>query len=307
MRNALVSALLSIADDEQFCFLTGDLGFNMLEPLRDKVKDRFINAGIAEQNMISVAAGLCREGMRPWVYSIAPFCYARPFEQIRNDICLHDLPVRLIGGGAGFGYGTAGPSHHAIEDCAAMSSLQNMKVIAPCFTFDMAPIVDYLTTNTHPCYIRLGRDERTGSNLSEYPAFSPFRLLKKGMEGVIVVLGAMAGMVAKACENSSLQSYPSIWSCSQLPFIFADLPENLKKEMFNCKWIMVIEDHVAIGGLGDSLSRAILSGRIPIGEFIHLHVKGYMSGRYGSQEYYRTENGLDAESILLQIKKRTDR
>ncbi len=97
-------------------FLTGDLGFMALEPLRDRLGDRFINCGVAEQNMVTVAAGLAKEGFDVWVYSIAPFCYARALEQIRNDVCLHGLPVRVLGNGGGYGYGVMGPTHHALED-----------------------------------------------------------------------------------------------------------------------------------------------------------------------------------------------
>src|SRR5882757_10052589 len=116
MRSLFCQAMTETAEDNSVIFLTGDLGYKALEPLRDRMGRRFINAGVAEQNMISVAAGLARSGLRPWTYSIAPFIYARPFEQIRNDVCLHDLPVRLVGNGGGYGYGVMGATHHALED-----------------------------------------------------------------------------------------------------------------------------------------------------------------------------------------------
>src|SRR5437868_15107773 len=105
MRNAFCSALVSLSAGKQIVFMTGDLGFMALEPLQAAMGERFINAGVAEQNMVSVAAAMAREGLEPWVYSIASFCYARPFEQIRNDVAFHNLPVRLIGNGCGHGYG----------------------------------------------------------------------------------------------------------------------------------------------------------------------------------------------------------
>ena len=114
MRSAACNAWVNRVTDEEFLFLTGDLGYNALEPLRERLGDRFINAGVAEQNMVSVGAGLAIEGMNVWIYSIAPFCYARPFEQIRNDICQHRLPVKLVGNGGGYGYGAQGASHHAL-------------------------------------------------------------------------------------------------------------------------------------------------------------------------------------------------
>lgn len=111
MRKQLCDALVARADSPNMAFLTGDLGFMALEPLHEKMGEHFINAGVAEQNMISVAAAMARQGWDTWVYSIAPFCYARPFEQIRNDIAFHKLPVRLIGNGGGYGYGVMGPTH----------------------------------------------------------------------------------------------------------------------------------------------------------------------------------------------------
>ena len=120
MRDMLCAALVARSACDDMVFLTGDLGFAALEPLRDAMGPRFINCGVAEQNMVSVAAALASEGLEVWVYSIAPFCYARPFEQIRNDICLHRLPVRLLGNGGGFGYGVMGATHHAVEDCGVL-------------------------------------------------------------------------------------------------------------------------------------------------------------------------------------------
>ena len=136
MRKQLCDALVARSADPRMVFLTGDLGFMALEPLQAAMGNRFINAGVAEQNMITVAAALARQGLETWAYSIAPFLYARPFEQIRNDIAFHRLPVRLIGNGGGYGYGVMGPTHHAIEDYGVLLTLPNMAVYAPVFDAD---------------------------------------------------------------------------------------------------------------------------------------------------------------------------
>src|SRR5712691_8496518 len=128
MRNAFCSALVALSAEKAFVFLTGDLGFMALEPLQRAMGKRFINAGVAEQNMISVAAGVASVGQQCWAYSIAPFIFARPFEQIRNDVCLHDFDVKLVGNGGGYGYGVMGATHHAIEDYGVLCGLQNMSV-----------------------------------------------------------------------------------------------------------------------------------------------------------------------------------
>jgi transketolase len=133
MRIQFCDAMVARATAPEMMFLTGDLGFMALEPLQAAMGPRFINAGVSEQNMISVAAGMARQGFEVWAYSIAPFCYARPFEQIRNDVTFHKLPVKLVGNGGGYGYGVMGPTHHAIEDYGVLLCLPNMAVYAPVF------------------------------------------------------------------------------------------------------------------------------------------------------------------------------
>lgn len=143
MRAVLTQTLVAHARESDFVFLTGDVGFMALEPLRDAAGQRFINAGIAEQNMVSVAAGLAHAGLKPWVYSIAPFVYARAFEQIRNDVCLHDLPVFLVGNGGGYAYGVMGPTHHALEDYGTLLGLPNLRVYVPAFRDDVPKAISH--------------------------------------------------------------------------------------------------------------------------------------------------------------------
>src|SRR3954451_11292726 len=152
MRDVFCRSLVRNAGRREFVFLTGDLGFKALEPLRDAMRERFINAGVAEQNMICVAAGLAKTGLRPWVYSIAPFLYARPFEQIRNDVCLHDLPVVLVGNGGGYAYGVMGATHHALEDYGALLTLPNLRAYVPAFGADVTILVDRLMRSDSPAY-----------------------------------------------------------------------------------------------------------------------------------------------------------
>src|SRR3954471_9353648 len=169
MRNAFCSALVALSAGHKFVFFTGDLGFNALEPLREAMGSRFINAGVAEQNMVSVAAGAASIGEQCWVYSIAPFVYARPFEQIRNDVCLHDFDVKLIGNGGGYGYGVMGATHHAIEDYGVLLTLRGMRVYVPAFDDDVEVMVPRIQASAGPSYLRLGRCERPKTfTLPEY-------------------------------------------------------------------------------------------------------------------------------------------
>jgi transketolase len=306
MRETLVKSLLKLASiDESLCVLTGDLGFALLEPIRDMLGERFINAGIAEQNMISVAAGLCKSGLHPWVYSISPFCYARPFEQVRNDICLNNLPVKIIGSGGGFGYGVAGPTHHAIEDCGVMSSLRNMCVYVPSFATDLEDIVNEANIARHPCYIRLARDETPDTSL-EKPKFKPFRKIAPGGNGLIIALGAMASVAWHVNIHFDEDRRPSVWACSKLPCSPEDICGALARELTDSKWVLVLEDHVKTGGLGQQLAAVILESGISVKSYLHRYVKGYISGLYGSQEFHRKENQIDHGSIVSLINSKLD-
>ena len=146
MRNAFCSALVALSAQKPFIFFTGDLGFMALEPLQHAMGERFINAGVAEQNMVSVAAGAASNGTQCWAYSIAPFIFARPFEQIRNDICLHGLPVVVVGNGGGYGYGVMGATHHALEDYGIMLTLPKMRAYVPAFDGDLRTMIERLWT-----------------------------------------------------------------------------------------------------------------------------------------------------------------
>ena len=153
-------------------FLTGDVGYLAVEEIARTYGERFINAGIAEQNMVSLAAGLARQGHLPWVYSIAPFVAFRPYEQIRTDVCLHKLPVKLVGNGGGYGYGIMGATHHALEDIAAMRVLPHMRLYVPLTAADVGQVVTLMAQDPLPNYLRLNTAARTPG---EVPAFAPWR------------------------------------------------------------------------------------------------------------------------------------
>lgn len=288
MRQALIDSLMSYTGRKDICVITGDLGFGVLEPLREALGDRFINAGISEQNMISVAAGLAQSGMRPFVYSISPFIYARALEQIRNDICLQDLPVCFIASGAGYGYGNSGPTHHALEDYGIISTLQNINIYIPSFACDMNYIAAMMIESSHPVYLRLGRDESVID--FHHPAFSAYRKLKDGNSGVVLVIGNMAGSIIASCpENLAL------WSCGVLPV--KNIPPELLCSIQDTGMLAVIEDHVSVGGLGEQFCACMLDAGVRQEKFIRFYARGYSNELYGSQEYYRRHNGLNICTI----------
>ena len=297
MRAQLCDALLARADRPDMVVLTGDLGFMALEPLRDRLGERFINCGISEQNMLGVAAALAREGLEAWVYTIAPFGYARGFEQIRNDICLHGLPVRLLGNGGGYGYGVMGPTHHALEDYGVLLTLSGMTAYVPAFDEDVAAVVERAAAIPGPAYIRLGRGELPAGMVA--PDYAPWRCLLAGGGPVVVAAGPLAGAALAALAG--LASGPALWVAGELPVSAAPPPAALAAALVASGRLCVIEEHVGQGGLGAMLATWALSSGIAVPRFRHLCARGYPSGLYGSQGFHRRESGLDAQSIRAAV------
>ncbi len=296
MRKALCEALTRICSKPEFVFLTGDLGYKALEPLREKAGERFINAGIAEQNMVSVAAGLARSGFKPWVYSIAPFIYARPLEQIRNDLSLHDLPVKLVGNGGGYAYGVMGSSHHAIEDYGILLSLSHLQVFVPVFEEDIPAVVEKLGDCPHPAYLRLGQDEKPEG--WKAPAYAPWRKILEGSKAALLVVGPLAGLLVSAFQKLDDSLRPALWALSELPLDAQGLPGEFLEDIRRSGHLMVAEEHVAHGSAGEMIGlRLLLTGEAPR-RFTHACARGYPSGTYGSQAFHRKESGLTPEDIL---------
>lgn len=296
MRNQLASFLRKEFSKSPFVFLTGDLGFSAFEELQTEMQDRFINAGIAEQNMVSVAAGLaiCNEPV--WVYSIAPFCYARPFEQIRNDICYHQLPVKIVGNGGGYAYGAMGYTHHAIEDYGVLLTLKGIEIFIPAFDQDLPSTFRKMMLSKQPNYLRLGRCELTQPT----PLF-PYRPWRKILEGdgrILLAVGPLAGGYYNYFSKCPRETRPEIWVLTELPITFSHFPSGFvlaSKE----KGVIVAEEHVQHGSVGESLVYEYVSNGIQLPHFKHFCAKGYPSGKIGSQKFHRRESDL----MPLQIAK----
>lgn len=292
MRNAFAKAVLAHCNHDDWLFLTGDLGFMALEEVQSAFGNRFINTGVAEQNMIGVAAGLARESLRVIVYSIAPFCYARPFEQIRNDLCLGDLPVCLVGNGGGYAYGHMGPTHHALEDCAAMNAL-GVRVLVPAFDDDLATLLGHLDA---PTYLRLGYDARPAGQ--RVPGYSSWREVLSGNRGAIAALGPLAGIAWQALVDLPAHSRPSVWAVCE--FSNAAIPSRFLDQITG-QPLYVLEEHVAQGGLGMNLALTLAARGLAPKHFVHRPALGYPTGRFGSQAFHRAQCGLDAPSIRSMV------
>ncbi|MDY7577593.1 transketolase [Herbaspirillum sp. RTI4] len=300
MRKQLCDALVARSVNQKMVFLTGDLGFMALEPLQTAMGSRFINAGVAEQNMISVAAALARQELDVWAYSIAPFIYARPFEQIRNDIAFHNLPVKLIGNGGGYGYGVMGPTHHAIDDYGVLLTLPNMSVYIPVFDEDMAAVVERAGDSGRPSYIRTGRGEPPKSY--SVPAYAPWRQLTQGGGPVVIAVGPLAGIYIEAIEQQAENLRPRLWAVAELPIDVSPLPVELLAQIEGCSSLCVAEEHVRRGGFGSELLLHLAGKGIAVKKFSHLYAKAHHYERYGSQAYLRRQSGLDVDSLLVALK-----
>lgn len=289
--------MVAIASDPSLIFLTGDLGFMALEPLQHAMGQRFINAGLAEQNMISVAAGLAREGLSPWCYSIAPFCYARAFEQIRNDACFHGLPVKLVGNGGGYGYGVMGPTHHAIEDYGVLLTLPDAEAWIPVFNEDVARVVELAMASPRMSYIRLGRGEVPAGFCP--PPFAPWRQLLEGQGPPVVALGPLAGCYLGVLQHLPVEQQPSLWAAGYLPV--ATLPDTLIGQIDRHGRLIVAEEHVAQGSFASQLALFLMKSGLGDARLTHLHALKHNYGRYGSQSYLRQHSGLDPASLLREL------
>ncbi len=285
-----------ISSNPKTVFITGDLGYNALENIQKIAKERFINAGVAEQNMVGVAAGLAYKGFETFVYSIAPFAVFRCLEQIKIDVCIHNLPVYIVGNGGGYGYGIMGATHHAIEDIACLSPLPNMTCWVPAFKEDVAFCLNQITDQKKPAYLRLGLGK-------PYPAAIAISKINKIVASespriTIIALGPVVHNVLEAIpENKNID----LFTILAIPLV--KLSDELIKSLSETKKIIVIEEHVERGGLGEHLLSILAKMSIKNIEYVSLHAKGYPSKLYGNQAFHQKESGLDSENIRKEITK----
>lgn len=293
MRAEFAQAIAEVAAAEpRLVFLTGDLGFMALESVEAALGARFLNVGVAEQNMIGVAAGLAAQGLLPVVYSIAPFATLRPYEQIRNDVCLHKLPVKIVGNGGGYGYGIMGATHHALEDIGAMRLLSGMRVYVPLFGEDVADAVRSMLDDGSPAYLRLNLGVKAARRLE---SFRCWRKIAGGTAGVAITTGPVVEGLLQALAARKGPSL-EVWSVGCFPF--EPMPAALLESIARTRRVLTAEEHLAAGGLGEAVAAALLQQAVGPLDFRPIVARGYPSGRYGSQQWHRLENGLAGAGLL---------
>ena len=296
MRTDFAEAMISLFETRKdLVFITVDLGYMALERVAEVFGERFVNAGVAEQNAVSLAAGLAREGQLPWVYTMAVFATLRPYAQIRDNVCLHELPVKLVGNGGGYGF--MGKTHHALEDVAAMRALPNMRLYLPLVAADVGPVVARMAEDPRPNYLRLNAPLAIPA---EVPAFAPWRKLKAGRSAVVIGMGPVLQGVYDLSEWALFDEL-EIWSVGTFPF--EGLPSELSQSIRQKRRVITIEEHYRAGGLGEALSHFLLTSGVVPGSFTSLCAAGYPSERYGSQRWHQQESGLAGPALASRLEK----
>jgi transketolase len=300
MRVDFVKAVEPILrEDPRSMFITGDLGYNALEKIAAENGRRFVNAGVAEQNMMGVAAGIALTGYKPWIYSIAPFVTYRVFEQIRNDVCLHRLPVRIVGNGGGYTYGIMGSTHHALEDLGALKTLPNMQLFFPCANDHVAAAVKLMHGLADPSYLRLsisayGNDRPP---LSENPK-TLTRRYAQGSRLTLVGVGHATQILTMALAKHDLAALDvDVFGIARFPFDLTSDRE-LVDSARRTRRVLVVDEHYRAGSIAESLALAL-----PAAEAFEALTAEYRPDqKYGSPGFHAKQSGLTPEKVVARAK-----
>jgi transketolase len=303
MRTTFINRLIELArSNDKIVLIVGDLGYGVVEPFFREFPDRSFNAGVSEQNMIGVSAGLASEGMHVFVYSIANFPTFRCAEQIRNDVAYHNLSVTVVSVGGGVAYGNLGYSHHAVQDYALMRSFPNMLIASPGDPTEVSFVLDYLVCNPQPSYLRLGKNgepilRNPNENLQLNPGIWVPYQLSQSSELALITTGAtleIASQISKSGNPKTIDVYSMpLWGMS-----FKDLqPDQLSKY----KTICVLEDHLLDGGFGSWLLEATTLAESIETKIVICSLREDVCGDVGSQVFLREKHGLNIADVQNKI------
>jgi transketolase len=297
MRAAFISTLVELAErDDRILLLTGDLGFMALEPFSDRFPDRFVNVGVAEQNMVGVATGLAEAGFLPYVYSIVTFASLRAYEFIRNGPILHQLPVRIVGVGGGFEYGTAGPSHHGLEDVGVMRLQPNLAIIAPADYQQARVALEATWDLPGPVYYRIGKDDRTlVPGLDGRFELGRGQTIGDGGDALFVTMGSIASEVVAAASVLTSRGI----ACTVMVIASVSPPptDDLMRMMERFPQVMTVEAHYAVGGIGSLVADVIATKAINC-RLIRSAVTSLPHGISGSQDSLHALHGLSKDRLI---------
>lgn len=261
MRHAFIQALCDAAkENPRIMLLTGDVGYRILESFHDQYPDRYLNVGVAEANLVTVAAGLAMTGFIPFAYTIATFLSMRPFEQIRNDVSLQHVPVKLVGTAGGVGFGKAGATHHAVEDIALMRLLTNIAIISPADAHQAYNATQAIIAYPGPCYLRLDRP----ATQTLFDRSMPFQIgkgiiLTQGRDIALVATGSQIFAVRAAADLlARSHKKPSVVHMPTIQPLDSQLIGELARDH---SLIVTVEEHRRSGGLGSAVLECITDHR----------------------------------------------
>ena len=285
--------------DKDIFLLVADLGIKFFDNFKRIDPQRFINAGVAETNMVGVAAGLAMSGKKSYCYSIIPFLAMRAFEQIRVDVCYNNLPVKLLGAGGGLAYGSEGITHHSLEDIALMRSLPNMTVVAPGDAKEAEFLARESLNHPGPLYIRFGRDFDPLVHKGEIDfKIGKGIVAKEGKKICLITTGSMLHTAASVLEILKKENLdPSLISMHTVKPLDVDLLEKCAKEH---EFIFTLEDHNVIGGLGSAVAEVLAESGYQ-GKFKIFGIKDKYCLVSGTADFLLKSQGLDAENIAKSI------
>jgi transketolase len=301
MRGAFFRALLELAEqDERVHLVVGDLGFGVVEEFARRFPNRFLNAGVAEQNMTGIAAGMALSGKIVFTYSIANFPILRCLEQLRNDVCYHNANVKIVAVGGGLAYGALGATHHATEDLAILRSLPRMVVVAPGDPVETEAATRAVIAQAGPCYLRLGR----AGEAKIHPTQIDFVLgkaieVREGRDIALISTGGMLGtamQVADILQNADVQT--RLLSMHTVKPLDTAAIESAVRETGA---IFTLEEHSVVGGLGGAVAEFLVENWETPLTFKRFGLPSEFSSFIGSQEYIRDRHGLSAKAIALAI------
>lgn len=300
-RDFVAQVLIEMKRDPSIVFLTGDLGFNALEKIKEQFPDRFLNVGIAEQHMIGMASGLALEGKKVIAYSIASFATMRPYEQIRDDVCYQNLDVKIVGTGGGYNYPNHGVTHHTVEDIAIMNVLPHMKVLCPGYSWEAREATKAMLRHKGPVYLRLGKSPGVSYEKKNF-TFA----LGKGFvvrEGSDIVLVSTSNVLDIAQETAALLEEKNLSVCVlSMPSLKPFDEKLLLKHARKAKGVFTIEEHSTTGGLG-SISSAVLFADGFDGK--KFHAFGFPPESFckdvGDRDYLLARVGLEPDKLARSI------
>lgn len=307
MRNAFADEITRLAGaDERVLLLSGDIGNHLFDRLRAAHPLRFLNCGVAEANMMGTAAGMALCGLRPVVYTIAPFTTTRCFEQIRVDVAYHAAPVVIVGTGAGLSYAELGPTHHSLEDLSLLRSLPGMQVLAPADGGELKLALRQAVASSRPTYIRIGKkgepDLHGGNPRFEIGRIQSMRCAAESpRRGSTIALLAAGPIVAEALEAGSRLDAAG-WSC-EVGSVGTIKPLDtgyLAEVAARVNLLVTIEEHGLIGGLGSAVSEWRTDARIAT-PLLRLGAPDEFLHEVASQRHARRLFGIDADGIVVGV------